>query len=672
MLRHPDSVRPRGAASAGFTLIEMVISVSLVSMLMVAMVDSFQGFGKQLDVLRETEKELRVEEGLVQLTHDLRNAWTVEQPDAETLVLSDAYGRVTKYWVESDVLKVMRPNGAEGVLVGDIDTLSMSTKTVPRLRPDSSKQLSGSWWEQPALPAPDQMLSVEQDLPLALGFTVDADAPASVDVVPGIEEQVIQVGLHKLKLVAAFAAPVETYDDGGGSSDGDDDSGCTTCLSACEQSNQGKKPWQKTNCVLECATACAPSSSGKDKDKDKDDDDKGGKDKGGKDKDDDKGGKDKGGKDKDDDKGGCSFVGASFGASFEGGSGFGGSNFGGGFGCSDDDKDKDKGGKDKDKDKGGGCDDGGGGCKPKGSSSDKVTLCHKSSCKPGGGHTITVSSSAKSAHLAHGDTLGACGGSGGSVPVPVPSPVESDLVVELYEARAPNSGIPYGPLLGSVTIPVTALPAGTYTWTEVGNTKAPTKGDSKGCSKGGKKTVICHVPPGNPGNSHTLSVGNSAVAAHLAHGDSLGSCGIADTSDEAPVIVFDQPSTLLEIDLSAMNAMIQPGRAHTLVLRIEGSGTLLLASDPISDPVYSGVAQIEQDADTYEPMAHSVARSLEGSVEVSQTKSVDVISGVTINLNTKSGEKLSRSAAVLGQAAITNPWLGAVPGELPSLELAGQ
>lgn len=39
------------------------------------------------------------------------------------------------------------------------------------------------------------------------------------------------------------------------------------------------------------------------------------------------------------------------------------------------------------------------------------------------------------------------------------------------------------------------------------------------------KTTICHIPPGNPNNAHTISVGNGAVPAHLAHGDYLGPCG---------------------------------------------------------------------------------------------------------------------------------------------------
>jgi len=39
------------------------------------------------------------------------------------------------------------------------------------------------------------------------------------------------------------------------------------------------------------------------------------------------------------------------------------------------------------------------------------------------------------------------------------------------------------------------------------------------------KTTICHIPPGNPANAHTLCIGNAAVPAHLQnHGDYLGAC----------------------------------------------------------------------------------------------------------------------------------------------------
>jgi len=44
----------------------------------------------------------------------------------------------------------------------------------------------------------------------------------------------------------------------------------------------------------------------------------------------------------------------------------------------------------------------------------------------------------------------------------------------------------------------------------------------------GAKVTICHRPPGNPGNQHTLSVGSSAVLAHLDHGDAVGECVESD------------------------------------------------------------------------------------------------------------------------------------------------
>jgi hypothetical protein len=48
------------------------------------------------------------------------------------------------------------------------------------------------------------------------------------------------------------------------------------------------------------------------------------------------------------------------------------------------------------------------------------------------------------------------------------------------------------------------------------------------------KVTICHVPPGNPENAHTITVGFPAVAPHLAlHGDSIGAC-----EDEEPPPVF--------------------------------------------------------------------------------------------------------------------------------------
>ncbi len=50
---------------------------------------------------------------------------------------------------------------------------------------------------------------------------------------------------------------------------------------------------------------------------------------------------------------------------------------------------------------------------------EKQDICHK-------GNTINVAMSAVQAHVAHGDTIGACGGSGGPGPTNPPSDVDCE------------------------------------------------------------------------------------------------------------------------------------------------------------------------------------------------------------------------------------------------------
>jgi len=43
------------------------------------------------------------------------------------------------------------------------------------------------------------------------------------------------------------------------------------------------------------------------------------------------------------------------------------------------------------------------------------------------------------------------------------------------------------------------------------------------------KVDVCHIPPGNPDNAHTITISENAVGAHLDHGDRLGACDSAQT-----------------------------------------------------------------------------------------------------------------------------------------------
>ncbi len=43
-------------------------------------------------------------------------------------------------------------------------------------------------------------------------------------------------------------------------------------------------------------------------------------------------------------------------------------------------------------------------------------------------------------------------------------------------------------------------------------------------AQAGAKVEICHLPPGNPANFHTITVSENALTAHYGHGDLPGSC----------------------------------------------------------------------------------------------------------------------------------------------------
>lgn len=53
---------------------------------------------------------------------------------------------------------------------------------------------------------------------------------------------------------------------------------------------------------------------------------------------------------------------------------------------------------------------------------------------------------------------------------------------------------------------------------------SPSPSASPTTAPSGGKITICHVPPGNPNNRHTISISASAWPAHQAHGDTMGAC----------------------------------------------------------------------------------------------------------------------------------------------------
>jgi hypothetical protein len=170
-----------------------------------------------------------------------------------------------------------------------------------------------------------------------------------------------------------------------------------------------------------------------------------------------------------------------------------------------------------------------------------VTLCHVPPGNPDAAHTIAVGAPAVPVHLAHGDAEGACAEDGAEEdPEDEDDPEGEDPEEDDGQAKVLVCHVPPGNPENPVTIEIgeSALPA----HLAHGDTEGACEGDEvpdgedgdDGTNDDGEeeeaKVLVCHVPPGNPENPVTIEVGESAVPAHLAHGDTEGAC-----PEEAPL-----------------------------------------------------------------------------------------------------------------------------------------
>ena len=84
------------------------------------------------------------------------------------------------------------------------------------------------------------------------------------------------------------------------------------------------------------------------------------------------------------------------------------------------------------------------------------------------------------------------------------------------------------------------------------------------CGKKMDKVLVCHVPPGNPANCHTICIAYAAVQAHLALGSYLGYCNgektiiATETVENAGLKVFPNPmdrSCQIELSLNSPSSV---------------------------------------------------------------------------------------------------------------------
>lgn len=98
--------------------------------------------------------------------------------------------------------------------------------------------------------------------------------------------------------------------------------------------------------------------------------------------------------------------------------------------------------------------------------------------------------------------------------------------------------------------------------------------------------LICHIPPGNPAQAHTIEVGANALAAHLAHGDTEGECvtqaeeTLEDTATE-PVAIDDDGAPVYDSSPESSETSVAELQMETAEL--EDEDELADALPPIPD-----------------------------------------------------------------------------------------
>ncbi len=95
------------------------------------------------------------------------------------------------------------------------------------------------------------------------------------------------------------------------------------------------------------------------------------------------------------------------------------------------------------------------------------------------------------------------------------------------------------------------------------------------------KVQVCHIPPGNPSNFHTITINENALQAHLAHGDLAGPCSahcsqLCDDGDACTIDACDA-NEQCEIDHPPVNC--DDGNLCTIDSCNPATGC---ASDPVT------------------------------------------------------------------------------------------
>jgi hypothetical protein len=107
------------------------------------------------------------------------------------------------------------------------------------------------------------------------------------------------------------------------------------------------------------------------------------------------------------------------------------------------------------------------------------------------------------------------------------------------------------------------------------------------CGDNGNKVLVCHIPPGNPANAHTICISPNGVPAHLAHGCHLGTCAAPpDSSGIDGLVMQVTPNPMNE---QASVSLTSTTDQHVRVRVVDAMGRQLLILMDAAVPAYTPV-----------------------------------------------------------------------------------
>ncbi len=189
--------------STGFTLVEILLALTIGSVLVTSLASGMQLFGEELEYVRD-EPDARLEEVVVQVTERVRDAWWAEVPSANELRVADPQGNVTTYQLVGDELRLTRPSGVQGGLLDGVASVAFSVDTTQRLRDASPVVSAGPWFTKQKPTGPDVEIVLQPGDAMALGFHMDDDAPDSVNTVAGVDEERLAATVDQISLTISF------------------------------------------------------------------------------------------------------------------------------------------------------------------------------------------------------------------------------------------------------------------------------------------------------------------------------------------------------------------------------------------------------------------------------------------------------------------------------------